>query len=174
MPAALAVAEELRAALAPFCQQIAVAGSLRRRKPTVGDVEILFVPRFEARPFDMFTTATVDLADEALAGFLAAGVLAKRGGWGALNKFATHLASGIGVDFFTEPNPADWFRSLVIRTGPKDSNIRLIESAARRGLHVHAYGPGITNARGEAVAVASEREFFEICGAAYAEPEARA
>lgn len=47
---ALAVAEELVAALRPACERLEIAGSLRRGKAEVGDVEILFVPRVEERP----------------------------------------------------------------------------------------------------------------------------
>src|SRR5215471_6986088 len=45
-PAALArkVAEQLVAELAPRCERIEIAGSLRRGKAEVGDIEILYVP----------------------------------------------------------------------------------------------------------------------------------
>jgi hypothetical protein len=51
-PAALAleVARELCAALKPHCEKLIVAGSLRRRKKDVGDLEILFLPKFEKLP----------------------------------------------------------------------------------------------------------------------------
>lgn len=177
---ALGIAEELVAGLAPFCERIVIAGSLRRGKPEVGDAEILFVPRFEARMAsgDMFASESVNLADEQLGRWLADGTLSRRPSetgvfsWGKLNKLARHR-SGLGVDFFTEPSPADWWRSLVIRTGPKELNIRLIESAALRGLRVHAYSQGITDARGVAVLCGSEREFFSLCGMPWLEPGER-
>jgi DNA polymerase/3'-5' exonuclease PolX len=39
------VADELVEALTPRCEQICIAGSLRRGKSEVGDIEILYVPR---------------------------------------------------------------------------------------------------------------------------------
>ena len=44
-PAAIArkVADELVEALTPRCEQICIAGSLRRGKPDVGDIEILYI-----------------------------------------------------------------------------------------------------------------------------------
>ena len=42
---ALAVARQCVELLAPVCEQLKVCGSLRRRRETVGDVEIVFVPR---------------------------------------------------------------------------------------------------------------------------------
>ena len=47
--AALAVAKELCDALKPLAEKLIVAGSLRRRKQEVGDVEIVFVPKIEMR-----------------------------------------------------------------------------------------------------------------------------
>lgn len=38
------IAERLLAELSPGCERIAVAGSIRRRKPDVGDLEIVAVP----------------------------------------------------------------------------------------------------------------------------------
>lgn len=42
---ALAVAEKLKAQLSPFCERIEIAGSLRRRCETVGDIEIVAIPK---------------------------------------------------------------------------------------------------------------------------------
>jgi DNA polymerase/3'-5' exonuclease PolX len=40
------LAEKIKNALAPACERIEIAGSIRRRKPTVGDVEIVAIPKF--------------------------------------------------------------------------------------------------------------------------------
>lgn len=42
---AIQVAQSIVAALAPSCQRIEIAGSLRRRKQEVGDIEILYVAK---------------------------------------------------------------------------------------------------------------------------------
>jgi len=47
--AALSVAKELCDLLKPVTQRLIVAGSLRRRKEQVGDVEIVFIPKWEHR-----------------------------------------------------------------------------------------------------------------------------
>lgn len=173
LAAAEPVARHLIAVLAPFCHRIEIAGSIRRRKPIVGDIEIVFIPRVEQRMADMFATAPADLSAEEINRWLAAGEIQKRpgGGWGPLNKLGVY--QGMNVDLFAEPNPEDWWRSLVIRTGPKDLNVRLIMSAAKRGLHVHAYGVGITDARQRRVPCTCEEDFFRICGVPWASPEER-
>ena len=38
------IAERIRTDLAPYCDRIEIAGSIRRRKPEVGDIEIVAIP----------------------------------------------------------------------------------------------------------------------------------
>ena len=40
---ARAYAEVIQAALAPFCERIVIAGSIRRGKEMVGDIELLYI-----------------------------------------------------------------------------------------------------------------------------------
>jgi DNA polymerase/3'-5' exonuclease PolX len=42
---AVSIAETTQAALAPHCERIAIAGSVRRRKAFVGDLELVCIPR---------------------------------------------------------------------------------------------------------------------------------
>ena len=45
-----AVGFSLMAQLRPFSSRLQMAGSIRRRKPLVSDIEILYVPKIEQRP----------------------------------------------------------------------------------------------------------------------------
>jgi DNA polymerase (family 10) len=176
--AAMLVAEELCTALKPHCERMAIAGSLRRQKPTVGDIELLFVAKMGVRKADLLSIEEYSVADFHIGEWLRVGILAKRPNkvgvftWGPLNKLAVHVSSGIPVDLFAEPKPEEWFRSLVIRTGPKELNKRLIESAHRNGVQVHAYGnPALVRlSTGKPLECHSERDFFALCGVPYAEP----
>lgn len=175
------VAAEMVRWLDPACERLVVAGSLRRQQQTVGDVEILYHSKIVQRrdPEEMFVTQNVSLATEVIAMMESVGVLERRKNvagretFGPLNKLMRHRASGIPVDLFSEPSLADWWRSLVIRTGPKELNVRLITTAAKRGINVHAYGTGLTDMRGAPIACESEERFFEICGARYLQPKDR-
>ena len=178
--AAEAVAAELVAALRPHCHRIEVAGSLRRGKATVGDAEIIYIPKLEKRRdgSDMFAWVDVDLATEELGRMVKQQVLDYRPNvkgnftWGIQNKLAIHVASQIPVDFFatTEEN---FFTTLVIRTGGKAQNLELTTSAQRLGRKLHAYGCGVEMPSGETVRCASERDVFEACGVEYKQPEDR-
>lgn len=175
---ALAVAKELCAALKPITERLIVAGSLRRRKAEVGDVEILYIPKFEPRPNtqDFFAgPISTNLVDELLEKLLAAGTLAKRTNmldsemWGPKNKYARHVASGIPVDLFSS-REAIWFNYLVCRTGGAENNTAVASAAQRKGWKWNPYGEGFTDANGDTVTVKAEREVFDLAGLKYLEP----
>jgi len=173
------VAAELCAALKPVCEKLVVAGSLRRRKPTVGDVEILYIGKTEVRqdPADMFASITVNLADEAIAAFVKSYVLERRKNvngsemYGPKNKLMRHLATGLPVDMFAA-TAENWNNYLVCRTGPADSNTRICMAAQERGWKWNPYGAGFSR-DGEIRPMTSEKEVFAFVGLPYSEPEQR-
>ena len=63
--AAIAVARELCEALKPHCERLIVAGSLRRMKQQVGDVEIVYIPKIRKYQIDLLK---VGFASEAGSG----------------------------------------------------------------------------------------------------------
>jgi DNA polymerase/3'-5' exonuclease PolX len=180
---ALAVANDLVEKLKPNCITgfIEIAGSLRRGKEMVGDIEIVFVPKIIQEPDGLFNTKPVSLVEKLIESWLAAGFITKRlavtgkiSSWGANNKHAIHVESGIPVDLFAEPDIQDWPRSLVIRTGSKDFNVLLMSSAPRNGCNAHAYGEALHKIpNGERVIVKTEREFIEACGVKFRVPSER-
>lgn len=180
---ALRVAKELCDLLRPVTmpERLIVAGSLRRRKADVGDVEILYVPRFEELPSaDLFGAEKrfKNLVDEVLDELRKAGRLNARlnvtGGtaWGEKNKMAIHGASLIPVDLFTATEE-NWFNYLVCRTGPGESNILIASRAQELGWKWNPYGEGFSRPNGlgrETRPMTSEREVFEFVGLPYKEP----
>lgn len=176
------VARELCVALKPVTDRLVVAGSLRRRKALVGDVEIVYVAKTAERVKDMFDKETVNLADEAIAQLELAGVLERRKNvlgsemYGAKNKLMRHRASGVPVDLFAATE-ANWFNYLVCRTGPAESNTRICMAAQGRGWKWNFYGCGFTKVGGsDAGAVRSmnsEREVFEFVGLPFLVPQER-
>lgn len=176
--AALAVAEELQAMLAPACHRIAIAGSLRRLKPEVGDIELLFVPRHSERPDGLFDTKTVDVCGEVVENLVRQGVLAMRPNvngsftWGERNKLAVHVPTGIPVDLFGT-SEANWWVSLVIRTGSKETNLALTTGANKQNASLMAYGCGVKWSDGSVTPATSEQHVFEMCRVPYKEPPQR-
>ena len=174
---AKAIASELEALLAPCCERIIIAGSIRRGKATVGDIELLYIPRTAERQLDMFARHTVSLVDELLDSLVFSGVLCRRlsvkgtPAWGAKNKLAAHVNTGIPVDFFATTE-RDWHNALVCRTGPTECTMRIATEARSRGWQWHAYGAGFSRPA-EHRDVTSERAVFEFVGLPYREPQDR-
>jgi DNA polymerase/3'-5' exonuclease PolX len=176
---ALAVAKFVCDALKPVTVQLICAGSLRRRKSEVGDVEIVYIPKTVAQPDGLFDTKQVNLVDDALDRLLKDGILARRTNvkgseiWGPKNKLALHVASGIPVDFFAA-SEGNWFNYLVCRTGGAENNTLIASAAQRKGWKWNPYGPGFTVLQtSEIVPVRSERDVFDLVGLQYQEPHER-
>lgn len=92
--------------------------------------------------------------------------------WGAQNKLARHVASGVPIDFFTT-TAANFWNYLVCRTGGARTNVAICNAAIKKGWKWNPYGEGFSRAAGlgrEVHAVASEREVFEFVGLDYLEP----
>jgi DNA polymerase/3'-5' exonuclease PolX len=182
--AALEIARKFVQFLKPRCEKLVVAGSLRRRRPMVNDIEILYIPKMElvTDKGDLFgAQASVSSADRGLDTLLELGVLDKRpnvGGvcaWGPKNKLGLHLGSGIAIDFFTATRE-NWFNYLVCRTGGANNNVRICNAAIARGWKWNPYGVGFSRVnrdRDEVRAMQSEREVFEFVGLPYLEPNER-
>lgn len=174
------IAEEVKRWLKPYCMpgRCVIVGSIRRQKAECGDVELLCVPKFSV---DMFGA----VQDDKLYIGIQRMILGKhwfqdtplgyrfnsKGSkvYGKKNKLLVHVASGFPVDIFstTEEN---WAMSMVIRTGPKSSNIRLAMAAKKKGWRLNAYGAGYTREDGSILACKTEREVFELVGLEYKEP----
>ena len=173
---AVAVARELVDAIQPHCERLVVAGSLRRRKRTIGDVEIIYMTRIDVRPAgdDLFRTEQVRIAEEAIQRLEEAQVLVRRLNtrgnetYGPKNKLMVHVASGMPVDLFAATDDV-WHNYLVCRTGGVQNNIRIAQAAQAMGWKWNPYGVGFSRP-GDVHQVNSEREVFDFVGLDYVEP----
>lgn len=172
---AISVAKELTNWLLGSCERIIVAGSLRRRKLKVGDVEIVYIPNHVERAIDLLSSEQVSAVDIALENLIKAGVIAKRKNvrgsevWGEKNKLAIHVATGVPVDFFAT-TPEAWFNYLVCRTGGALNNTRIAEAYQRYGCKWNPYGVGFTDKWGEVHANHSEADVYENAKLRYLHP----
>jgi len=163
------IAEEIKALLEPACGKIVVAGSIRRQKPEVSDIELLCIPKF---------INGVDQLDREIGALMVLGVLGfrlnKRGSrvYGPKNKLLVHKESGIGIDVFSTDELC-WPVALVVRTGGKMTNMEIATRAIERGMRFHAYGRGFARADGSELICQSEEEVFKAVGLRYLPPEER-
>jgi len=179
-PRALAeqVVADLLPKLMPFCHRMEVAGSYRRGKAEVGDVELVFMPKLRPVKMDLFGgTTEVDTMADRLDALVREGVLSKRlnvrgaVSWGPKNKLAQHCASGMPVDLFATSEDA-WWNYLVCRTGSAENNVRISQAAQDKGWRWEPYGAGFMTPEG-LVRVESEEALWGILGLPYVPPEQR-
>lgn len=115
---------EILGPLLPFSRMIEIAGSIRRGRPMVHDIDLVMVPD-PARLADFKGWAT------------------SRGYWRkGGDRIWTLAVDGIQVDvyFATE---ASWATMLLIRTGSAAHNIWLCHRATSMGMKLHASGQGL-------------------------------
>ena len=157
------IALQLVDQLGPYCDRIAVAGSIRRQKPEVKDIDIVAIPNedrlMEGGFFDQRSLVPT-LADPSAT---AIGLNGPR--------IASFRYAGAPVDIYWA-TPETWATLLLIRTGSKEHNIRLCGLARRRGFHLHASGDGLFR-NGTRIAWESEQDLFRALDIPYVAPERR-
>jgi DNA polymerase/3'-5' exonuclease PolX len=134
----LLTAQEIAAAivvlLRPACERIEVAGSIRRRRPEVGDVEIVAEPRLVS--CDFFGSVEHSLLDDLLAGLVQEGALVQGEKDGPKFKQYRIPLVNLGLDLFVVTPPATWGVIFAIRTGSADFSRMLVTRARQMGMRV--------------------------------------
>ena len=102
------IAHELVDLLRPACLRIEIAGSLRRRCATIGDIEIVAVPRL---PVDLLGDISYTLPTQVDL-FLRDTRKIKDG-----HKYKQFEYKGMTIDLFLQPDPATWGVNFLLRTG---------------------------------------------------------
>lgn len=158
MAEALDLAENLCARLRalPGVVECQFAGSLRRRRETVGDLDILVAAESEHAPAVMEAWATMPEVVEVLA----------RGD----TKTTVVLSNGLQADLRVVPR-ASFGAALQYFTGSKDHNVAMRTLAVRKGLKVSEYG--VFDESGKSVAGESEEGVYEAIGLTWMAPELR-
>jgi DNA polymerase (family 10) len=153
------VAQEILAALAevPGVTKATVAGSLRRMRETIGDVDLL-VASDDPEPV-MDTFCSLDQAE----------IVSARGP----TKSRIILYSGLGVDLRVLPAER-WGTLLSYFTGSKDHNVRLRELALKKGLSLneHSFSP-LEGSDGQEILCSDEEAVYETLGLPYIAPTLR-
>ncbi|QDU46998.1 DNA polymerase/3'-5' exonuclease PolX [Symmachiella dynata] len=137
----------------PSVQQIAAAGSLRRRRETVGDLDMLITADDSTEPMDAL--ADHELVEKVLA----------RGE----TKQRVRLRSGLEMDLRVVPAES-YGAALQYFTGSKAHNIVVRRRAQERGLKINEYGVFRDE---DAVAGQTEEEVYAAVDLPWIPPELR-
>jgi len=139
----------------PGVVQAEVAGSVRRYRETVADVDIIVAAPDANPPFDAF------VAHPAVERVIARGD----------TKCSVILRDGLQVDVRVVPE-ASWATALHHFTGSKDHHIKLRGLAQERGLKISEWSIERTDT-GEKLPIACEADLYAALGMAFVPPEMR-
>lgn len=160
LPAAAAIAEliasELRAT--GLCSRLEIAGSLRRRKESIGDIDILVSSKKPEKVMDIFCTL------EEVEAITAKGE----------TKSSVRLKSGLNADLRVVDEKV-FGAALLYFTGSKDHNVRVRQLGIKKGFTLNEYGlhKGTAENKGKLEASKTEEEIYRAIGLTYVEPEMR-
>jgi DNA polymerase/3'-5' exonuclease PolX len=161
---ALVIAEEAMHALHPSCERILIAGSVRRLKPEVKDVELVAIPR--QVPSGLFGDAL-----EVDPGFIAAVNQWPKVKGEPTGRYTQRLLSGdFKLDLFIA-DPENWGLILAIRTGSAQfSHEVLARTWVQQG---YTSVKGRLTRDGQVIPVREERDLWALLGLPWVEPWAR-
>ena len=150
MPLATAqkIGEELIDELRDLCDQIQIAGSVRRKKETVGDLEIV-VQAGVARAF----LARLDQ-------WVHSGRAKKGAAWG--QRYRRVEIGGLKCDFFLA-DAANWGYIYWLRTGPGDANMTAV-TLLKYGAAPYRLEDGYFWAGIKKIVVPDEKTVFKLLG----------
>ena len=154
---AMDLAEELTGLLAavPGCQRVAYAGSLRRMRDTIGDVDVLTIAEHPGALMQAFTG--LPHVERVVAS--------------GDTKTSIRTTLGLQVDLRVVP-PSSWGAALQYFTGSRAHNIRIREIAVRKKLKLSEYGLFDVET-GSSIASLTEEEVYERLGLPWIPPPLR-
>jgi len=152
---AVPIVDELTAKLRTLkeLRRLEVVGSFRRRKETVGDVDLLAVSTYPEKIMDFFTSMYKDSS-----------IISK-----GQKKSSIRLSSGLQVDLrvFSEE---EFGSAMMYFTGSKDHNVELRKIAISRKMKLSEYGLFSGN---RIAASKTEADIYKKLGMDYIPPELR-
>jgi DNA polymerase (family 10) len=167
------IADRWIGTLTSYCQRVEIAGSIRRKKPDVKDIEIVAIPVIEYTP-DLFGNPShpFNLLNHLLLQ-----------GEGTLYRFIKNggrykqiaLPEGINLDLFIVLPPAQWGVIFTIRTGPSHYSKWLMTKKKYGGAmpsHMRVKD-GALWTNDTVIDTQEEEDFFKSIGLDWIAPEAR-
>jgi DNA polymerase/3'-5' exonuclease PolX len=155
------IAQKVLEQLKPHCERIEIAGSIRRKKPDVGDIEIVAIPK--PYKIGLFENGLAEVVNkwERVKGDME---------YGKTKYTQRILPEGIKLDlFFAEHN--NWGLIFAIRTGSADYSYKVLASGwVENGFKSE---DGYLCREGEKYDVPEEKDLFKLIGIKYIEPEER-
>lgn len=166
-----AIAAQIVDALKPFCSRIEVAGSIRRKVPFCGDIDLVCLPNDDGgqsgKDLRERITANKEIIQDG-----PQNIYVRMHNGVEVNAYIAHAET---KDFFSSA-PCNFGSLLILRTGPRAFNIALVEFAKQKGFEWKTHHGLFHNGAGGAatcVAAATEEEIFKALDLDYINPADR-
>jgi len=165
---ALIAAQTIVDFIRPACLRVEIAGSLRREKPEVGDIEIVAIPKYSIDLFGgQFYSAAV------------VGEILRRAGFemdkdGENHKKFFYVSAQIWIDLFLT-TPEQFGLIFMIRTGSADFSRSMVtprQQGGRMPSNLKVAG-GRAWSGGQALDTPEEIDVFKLWGMRFVEPRNR-
>jgi len=168
------IAGGIVADLTPFCHKVSIAGSVRRRKEQVGDIELVAIPRYE--PAGLFGDRAANRLWEHLHARDAYRFTKGDNPDGRYYQLALPAQSDLQVDLFLA-QPDNWGLTLLVRTGSAAFSTAML-ARWKRAQGIGREQPGSVDGRlvtrdGRAVPTPDEETIFRLVGMRPLPPEHR-
>lgn len=173
------IAEQVKASLTPYCKRIEIAGSVRRHRSMIGDIEIVAIPKTYVWRNLLNEVVKVDnylwnyLDEQADKGNIL------RGRWGnVLRSFEFYTGNGhkYAAEVFTATEDT-WGSKFTIRTGSREFSRWLVTNRNHCGAlpdHLCHDDNRIKDRRtGQEILLFEEQDFFDVCEIPFIVPEMR-
>ncbi len=185
---ALTVAEQIVGSLADVCEDIRIAGSIRREKEKVGDIELVAVPKVETQASlvgdgEPVANLLLDRLDELMAQKKIAP--APFPAWGERQRkfmVKTRLGHEYQIDLYM-CEPDNFGAILLIRTGSQDFSRWIVTSRVQGKLQIGAMPIGMRQSKGrlwkmegddwKPVPTYTEEDYFNALEIPWIPPEKR-
>lgn len=178
-----ALAQKIKESLSPGCKRIEIAGSIRRKKAQVGDIEIVAIPEMIPAPCAQLSLMgdepeVVSKLDQVIEALLEEKPHFTRGSKnGPHNKnfvITSPEGGSIQLDLFIT-TPEQWGYIFALRTGSKEFNQRWINSQTKGSLLPagYSFSGGWLWQNGQRIETPEETDIFNLIGG-WIEPERRA
>lgn len=145
------LAKEIVAVLSLYCDRVEIAGSIRREKPEVKDIEIVCIPRQR----DLMYFCDLVRKWEKVKGE-------------PYGKYTQRmLPEGIKLDLFMATK-MNWGLILAIRTGSAEYSHRILATGWKKNGYTSI--EGMLHKGGEAITMYEEEDVFMVAGIPYVRP----
>jgi DNA polymerase/3'-5' exonuclease PolX len=153
------LADELVEVLIPYCRKVEIAGSVRRRKPQVKDIEICLVPENVNKLFNVLGKFLLQQNKN---------FKYKKNG----NRYKQFIYKDSQIDLFIA-KPDNWGIIFLVRTGSAAFSTNVLSTWKKVTGGGYSKDGYLYNNEDEIVYTYEEEDVFKLCNMDFVEPENR-